>query len=81
MDTVDLPEAMRRLGGSIKLVDGWVPVRLEAVGDEVVVVYPSAWGSVELRQSRRGDALTWRIAAPGTVPADSVAAWRARVRP
>jgi anti-sigma factor RsiW len=81
VDTVDLPEAMRRLGGSIKLVDRWVPVRLEAIGGEVVVVYPSAWGSVELRQSRRGDALTWRIVAPATAPADSVAAWRARVRP
>lgn len=81
VDTVDLPEAMRRLGGSIRLIDGMVPVRLEARGDEVDVAYESSWGEVLLRQARLDETITWRIVAPGTVPADSVTAWRSRVRP
>jgi hypothetical protein len=81
VDTLDLPEAMRRLGGSIKLVEGWVPVRLEGAGGEVAVIYASAWGTVQLRQSRDGETLTWRLVAPSTVPDDSLSAWRSRVKP
>ncbi len=81
VDTLDLPEAMRRLGGSIKLVEGWVPVRLEGAGGEVAVIYASAWGTVQLLQSRDGETLTWRLVTPSTVPDDSLSAWRSRVRP
>lgn len=81
VDTIELPEAMRRLGGSIKLVEGWVPVRLEGSGGEVAVIYASAWGTVQLRQSRDGETLTWRLVTPSTVPDDSLSTWRNRVKP
>jgi hypothetical protein len=78
---VDLPRAIALLGGSIKLIDGMVPQRLDAAGREVMVVYRVAQGELLLVQRRDADSLTWRLAPPPGFPADSLAALRRRVRP
>lgn len=77
---VDLSTAVQLLGGSIKLVDGLVPARLEALADEVRVIYPVSGGDLQLIQRRTADSLTWRLAAPAGFPADSLAQLRARVQ-
>ena len=78
---VDLPAAMQTLGGSIKLIDGMVPTRLDAIGDEVRVVYRVIWGEVLLSQRRVGDRLEWDLSGPPGLPADSLAVLRGKVRP
>lgn len=79
---VDFPEAVRRLGGRIRLVDGLVPSRLEALGDTVRVGYVVARGrEVWLRQFRVGDTLAFTLLAPPDFPADSLARLAARVTP
>jgi hypothetical protein len=78
---VDLPRAIALLGGSIKLIDGMVPQRLDAAGREVMVVYRVGQGVLLLVQRRDADSLTWRLAPPPGFPADSLAALRRRVRP
>jgi hypothetical protein len=78
---VDLPGALRLLGGSIKLIDGMVPLRLDAAGDEVIVVYQVIWGDVLLSQRRVGERIEWRLTGPAGYPADSLAVLRARVKP
>lgn len=78
---VDLPTAMRTLGGSIKLIDGMVPTRLDAVDDEVLVVYRVTWGEILLSQRRAGDRLEWHLTGPPGLPADSLAVLRGKVRP
>lgn len=77
-DTIDLAEAVERLGGSIRLVDGRFPVRIEALGDEVLVVYRGP-GEFRLAQSRIDGRITWRLVVPEGFPADSLAAIRRRV--
>jgi hypothetical protein len=78
---VDLPTAMRLLGGSIKFIDGLVPHRLDATGDEVMVVYQVFWGELLLSQRRDGDRLEWQLTGPPAFPADSLAVLRTKVRP
>lgn len=76
---VDLPAAMRLLGGSIKLIDGMIPEHLEAAGDEVRVVYQVFWGELILSQRREGDRIEWDLIAPAGFPADSLAVLRSRL--
>lgn len=78
---VDLPTAMRLLGGSIKLIDGMVPHRLDAAGNEVMVVYRVAQGELFLSQHRDGALLEWNLTAPPGFPTDSLAVLRTRVKP
>lgn len=78
---VDLSTAMRLLGGSIKLIDGMVPHRLDAAGDEVMVVYQVFWGELLLSQHREGSRLEWNLSGPPGFPADSLAVLRGKVKP
>ena len=78
---IDFPAALRILGGTIKLIDGMVPQRVDAAGGEVMVVYRVAQGELLLVQRRVADSLSWRLAAPAGFPADSLAVLRGRVRP
>lgn len=73
-------QAIKLLGGSIRLVEGLVPVRYEQEGTAVRVVYETTWGPLFLNQWRGGAGLTHRLLAfPGT-PKDSVTAWSERIR-
>lgn len=80
VDTIDLPEAMRRLGGSIRLIDGLVPARLVGVGGSVQVEYPTSLGTVLLIQRSGPDTLLWRLQGPEEFPEDSLEVLRRRVR-
>jgi hypothetical protein len=81
-EAVDFPEAVRRLGGRIRLVDGLVPTRLEALGDTVRVGYRLGRGrDIWLRQFRVGDTIAYALLAPPEFPADSLASLTSRVTP
>jgi hypothetical protein len=80
--TIDFPEAVRRLGGRIRLLDGLIPSRLEALGDTVRVGYRVGRGQeVWLRQFRVGDTVAFALLPPPGFPADSLARLTARVTP
>ena len=80
--SVDFPEAVRRLGGRIRLLDGLVPTRLEALGDTVRVTYRVGRGrDISLRQFRVGDTVAYTLLAPPDFPADSLANLTSRVTP
>jgi hypothetical protein len=79
---VDFPEAVRRLGGRIRLVDGLVPTRLDALGDTVRVTYRVGRGrDIQLRQFRVGETVAYTLLAPPDFPADSLARLTSRVTP
>lgn len=80
VDTIGLPDAMRLLGGNIRLVGGLVPRRLESAGSEVRVVYPLATGELVLTQRLASGLIVWRLAAPAGFPADSLEKLRTAVR-
>jgi hypothetical protein len=81
-EAVDFPEAVRRLGGRIRLVDGLVPTRLEALGDTVRVGYRLGRGrDIWLRQFRVGDTVAYALLAPPEFPADSLASLTSRITP
>lgn len=75
---IGFAEAIARLGGSIRLVDGLVPDRLEASRTTVRVVYPLRTGELVLEQRLIGDSVV--VALRGPVSADSLAVLRGRVR-
>ncbi|HEU5220354.1 MAG TPA: zf-HC2 domain-containing protein [Gemmatimonadales bacterium] len=77
---VTFSEALRRLNGSIRLIEGLVPVRLEVLGPDVRVVYPLAAGELVLAERLENGTLTYRLLAPAGFPADSLERLRARVR-
>lgn len=78
--TVSADQAVTLLGGSMRRVEGLVPVRYEQQGSVIRVVYETTWGPLFLDQWREGKTLTHRLLAnPGT-PKDSVAAWSERIR-
>lgn len=79
-EPITLPDAVRRLGGSLRLIDGLVPLRLEAIGVTVRVVYPVSQGELVLSQQLIDGKVAWRLIAPAGFPADSLAQLRARVR-
>ena len=77
---ITFPDAIARLGGTIRLIEGLVPLRVEALGDRVRVIYPLAPGELVLEQWRSAAGVTWKISAPAGFPADSVERLTARVR-
>ncbi|MES2304741.1 MAG: hypothetical protein V4558_04510 [Gemmatimonadota bacterium] len=79
-DTIQLPDAMRLLGGRIRLIDGAVPRRLEAHGTEVRVIYSVATGELILSEQLLDGVITWRLTGPRDFNADSLAKLRKLVR-
>lgn len=77
---ITFPEALRRLDGALRLVEGLVPVRLEVLGAEVRVVYPLASGELALEQWLVNGRVSYRLVAPRDFPTDSLERLRARVR-
>ncbi|MEP6589903.1 MAG: hypothetical protein ABJC19_01865 [Gemmatimonadota bacterium] len=79
-DTIAFPDAMRLLGGNIRLIGGLIPRRLESAGNEVRVIYPLASGELVLMQWLASGRIVWRLAAPAGFPADSLVRLREAVR-
>ena len=77
---VTLSEAMKRLNGSLRLIEGLVPVRLEVLGPDVRVVYPLTKGELLLSQRLENGKIVFRLEAPLGFPVDSLERLRARVR-
>ena len=76
---VSAVDAIRALGGALRLIDGLVPGRFELSGRVVRVHYVTVVGAVVLEQWREGDAVRTRLTAGPGVPGDSIAAWSRRV--
>lgn len=75
---ISFVDAVARMGGTLRLVDGLVPDRLEASTTTVRVIYPLRSGELVLEQRRRGDSIS--VALRGPVSAESLAVLRRRVR-
>lgn len=79
-DSVSFPEAVRLLGGTLRLIEGMVPSRLEAVGATVRVIYSVRQGELVLSQSVTNGVREIRLTAPAGFPADSLAKLRRKVQ-
>jgi hypothetical protein len=77
---IQFPEAVRRLGGRLRLVEGLVPLRIEAQGSVVRVIYPADRGELILAQWLSDGRLIWTLSGPPGFPADSLDRLRVRVR-
>ncbi len=77
---VSADSAIKTLGGSIKLVDGLVAEHYEQQGPVVRVVYRLPWGPLVLEQRRLETGLQFQLIPPSGAPADSVIAWRQRIK-
>ena len=75
-----LPEAIRVLGGSLRLIDGMIPDRLEILGRTVRVVYRTGFGELLLSQELLNGIVRDTLLAPRDFPADSLERLRRRVR-
>ena len=75
---VTFPRAVELLGGRIKLIEGMVPARLEAVGRVVRVIYTIDEGDLVLAQVAGTDTLNWNLSGP--IGADSLVKLRLRVK-
>jgi len=75
---VTFPRAVELLGGRIRLIEGMVPSRLEAMGRTVRVVYVLDEGDLVLSQVSGADSLSWNLAGPLT--SDSLVRLRLKVR-
>ena len=75
---ISFPRAVELLGGRIKLVEGMVPVRLEAMGRTVRVIYLIDEGDLVLAQVAAPDSLNWNLSGP--LSADSLESLRLRVK-
>ncbi|MBA3575775.1 MAG: hypothetical protein H0W37_12645 [Pseudonocardiales bacterium] len=80
VDTISFQDAVRLLGGRLRLIEGLVPVRLEARGREVRVIYPLAQGELVLAQAVVDGVPIVRLTAPEGFPADSLAVLRRKVQ-
>ncbi|MEO8449597.1 MAG: zf-HC2 domain-containing protein [Gemmatimonadota bacterium] len=77
---VTADDALRTLGGSIKLVDGLMPRSFELVADRIRVIYPMSWGPLVLEEWRQAGELRYRLIPPAGMSADSLAVLAARIR-
>ncbi len=75
---VTFPRAVELLGGRIKLIEGMVPARLEALGRMVRVIYLIDEGEIVLAQAGAGDSLAWTLLGP--LSPDSLGRLRLKVR-
>jgi len=79
-EPINLPDAVRRLNGTLRLIDGLVPLRLEAQGPYVRVIYRLGQGELVLSQQLIDGRVVYTLVAPPGFSADSLARLRARVR-
>jgi hypothetical protein len=79
-ESISFLDAITRLGGTLRLVEGLVPIRVEALGPRIRVVYPLGRRELYLEQWRTANGVSWSLSAPGGLPADSLEQLKARVR-
>jgi len=79
-EPITFPDAVRRLAGSLRMIEGLYPLRLEALGLTVRVVYSTTQGELVLSQQLVDGRVEYRLLAPPGFPADSLARLKARVR-
>lgn len=77
---ISLPDAIARLGGTIRLIDGMVPLRLEWREPYVQVVYPAVQGELVLQQQLIDGRVVFQLVPPRGFPADSLARLRSKVK-
>jgi len=77
---ITFPDAVRKLDGSLRLIEGLIPERLESLGNAVRVVYATGFGELVLSQQLEDGKLRYTLIAPRGLPADSLEKLRARVR-
>ncbi len=77
---ITLPDAVRRLAGSLRLIEGLIPERLESMGTAVRVVYLTGFGELVLSQELENGRVQHTLIPPRGFPADSLERLRARVR-
>jgi hypothetical protein len=77
---VTLKEASTLLGGSLRLIDGLIPDRLEASASTVRVIYPMMSGELVLEQRRDADSVVVSLTGPSGLSPDSLAVLRSRIR-
>jgi anti-sigma factor RsiW len=74
-----LTAARARLGGILRQIEGLAPLRVDALGDSVRVVYPLGSGELHLVEWLHNGELRYRLRAPAGFPSDSLDRLRARV--
>lgn len=79
-EPISLSDAIRRLGGSLRLIEGLIPLRLEAQGPSVRVVYAVSQGELVLSQQLVDGRVEYTLIAPPGFPPDSLPRLKARVR-
>jgi len=77
---ITFPDAVRKLGGSLRLIEGLLPERLETMGNAVRVVYLTGFGELVLSQQLDDGKVRYTLIAPRGFPSDSLEKLRARVR-
>ena len=75
---IDFFEAVRLLGGQLRLIEGLTPSRLEAIGSAVRVIYALPGGELVLEQRREADSIAIVLTAPW-LSADSLGRLRGRI--
>lgn len=80
IDTIPFTDAVRQLGGALRLIDGMVPARLERQGEVVRVIYPGSTGELVLKEQLVDGKIVVDLIGPAGFPADSLARLRARVK-
>jgi anti-sigma factor RsiW len=73
---VEFTEAVRLLGGTLRLIEGMVPARLEQQGPLVRVVYRTGFGELVLSQGLVEGKIRHTLIPPVGFPADSLARLR-----
>lgn len=76
---IDFFEAVRLLGGQIRLIEGLNPSRLEAIGSAVRVIYALPGGELVLEQRRDADSIAIVLTAPW-LSADSLGRLKQKIR-
>ena len=77
---ITFSEARRVLSGTLRLIEGLTPLRLEVVGAEVHVIYPLTSGELALEQWLADGRISFRLVAPTGFPTDSLRRLRLRVQ-